>query len=368
MANSPLDQSDLNNENVFNEEWGKLVNKLFGNKTTITKSEIERTMRKNKINPNNAKGQNEKVFDSTFTWGNVLNAFDDKDEVTVDELYKSISDQKGINNEDKPSEQRNTNNENVFDEEWEKLVNKLFGNKKTITKREIKRIMRKNKINPNNAKGQNEKVFDSIFTWGSILNAFENKNKITIDELYKSISGQQDTPSEQQNTPSEQQDTPSEQQDTPSEQQDTPSEQQDTPSEQQDTPSEQQDTPSEQQDTPSEQQDTPSEQQDTPSEQQDTPSEQQDTPSNQSELNNENVFNEEFEKLANYIFEDKEEIKADDISTKLKEIYPNYYEMDLDTVNAFNTKFTWANILRAINSREGFISKTEFRDELKKQF
>ncbi len=103
------------------------------------------------------------------------------------------SDQQDGNNEEKPtdqqpSDQQNTNSENIFNEEWEKLVNNLFENKKTITKEEIERTMRKNKINPNDEDKQNEKIFDSMFTWGSVLRAFDNKNEITIDELYKSIS------------------------------------------------------------------------------------------------------------------------------------------------------------------------------------
>ncbi len=91
------------------------------------------------------------------------------------------------------------------------------------------------------------------------------------------------------------------------------------------------------------------------------------TPLSQSELNNENVFNEECEKLFEKLFENKTELKTDDISTKLEKIYPHHYKMNLDAVNAFDTKFTWANILRAIRFQGSFLTKVVLRNELKKQ-
>ncbi len=93
------------------------------------------------------------------------------------------------------------------------------------------------------------------------------------------------------------------------------------------------------------------------------------TPSNQSELKNENVFNEECEKLINYLFEDgRDTILTDDIFAKIVKTYPNYYEIDLDAVNAFDTKFIWGDIFRAIKFQGFAVTKDEFLEELKKYF
>ncbi len=68
-----------------------LVEKLFGkNKKSITKKEVEQIMKEQKLNPKNTNIQNEKIFNYIFTWDDILRAFGNKNEITINELCKSI--------------------------------------------------------------------------------------------------------------------------------------------------------------------------------------------------------------------------------------------------------------------------------------
>ncbi len=81
---------------------------------------------------------------------------------------------------------------------------------------------------------------------------------------------------------------------------------------------------------------------------------------------NENIFNEEWEKLVNKLFGSKELMLTNYIFTILVKTYPNYYEIDIDNIKAYDTKFSWGDIIRAIESQGISVTKNELHDELKK--
>ncbi len=75
----------------------------------------------------------------------------------------------------------------VIHNEWKNLVKKLFENKKSITKKEVEKTMKKYHLNPHKINDKNTNALGTMFSWESILNAFENKDSISDVELYKKL-------------------------------------------------------------------------------------------------------------------------------------------------------------------------------------
>ncbi len=77
----------------------------------------------------------------------------------------------------------------LYQKEWWKIANKLFGNNKSITKQEFIKIMKEN-LNPNKKEFNPVKpdsgaikAFDSEFTWKNIEDAFMNDESVTREVL-----------------------------------------------------------------------------------------------------------------------------------------------------------------------------------------
>ena len=80
----------------------------------------------------------------------------------------------------------------------------------------------------------------------------------------------------------------------------------------------------------------------------------------------ENDFYKEWEKLNNKLFKNEDMIKVSKIYEEIEKSYPNYDEIDLNTVKAFDTNFTWGNITKAIEYQGDILSINTLRRELRK--
>ena len=89
MANSSLDR-------LYQKEWWKIVNKLFGDKVSITKQEFKKIMKthlnpdRTKFNPVKPDPSIIKAFDSEFTWKNIDDAFMNDESITREVLFSRL--------------------------------------------------------------------------------------------------------------------------------------------------------------------------------------------------------------------------------------------------------------------------------------
>ena len=87
----------------------------------------------------------------------------------------------------------NSYSDRLYQKEWWKIANKLFGNKKSITKQEVREIMR-TQLNPEQKQfkiikpsSAYTKVFDSEFSWKNINDAFMDDESVTREVLFSRL-------------------------------------------------------------------------------------------------------------------------------------------------------------------------------------
>ncbi len=86
-----LNQSNLNNEYIFNEEWKKLVKNLFKGKESIKKSEIIKELTKKIPTSSNINTSDVKAFNTEFTWKDIISAIEHLgNKINVKALHKEL--------------------------------------------------------------------------------------------------------------------------------------------------------------------------------------------------------------------------------------------------------------------------------------